>query len=146
MTTSKKGYKFIKQEEGLKLDTYSCHAGVPTIGWGHTGKEVKKGMKISLEKAEAFLKNDIRWCETVIRKYVKIDLKQHEYDALISFIFNEGFVNFKNSTLLKMINKKAPICEIEYQFSRWIYGGGRILPILQRRRRHEIKLYTKGVY
>ena len=37
----------IKKWEGLRLESYICPAGVPTIGYGHTGPNVQMGMKIT---------------------------------------------------------------------------------------------------
>ena len=68
-------------------------------------------------------------------------MKQCEFDALVSFAFNVGVENFSKSTLVRKINATAPIAEIEEQFRRCIYGGGKILPVLQGRREREIKLY-----
>jgi len=41
------------------LKAYKCPAGVWTVGWGHTGEDVKKGMEISEEDAEKFLALDL---------------------------------------------------------------------------------------
>nr|VFK04769.1 MAG: hypothetical protein BECKH772A_GA0070896_104581 [Candidatus Kentron sp. H]VFK04845.1 MAG: hypothetical protein BECKH772B_GA0070898_104961 [Candidatus Kentron sp. H]VFK08088.1 MAG: hypothetical protein BECKH772C_GA0070978_104861 [Candidatus Kentron sp. H] len=45
--------------EGLRLVPYLCPAGVPTIGYGHTGKEVSAMGRIDQETAEAFLYIDM---------------------------------------------------------------------------------------
>ncbi len=37
----------VKEFEGLYLTAYICPAGVLTIGYGHTGPDVKPGMKIT---------------------------------------------------------------------------------------------------
>ena len=55
---TQKGLDLIKKYEGLRLEAYKCPAGVWTIGYGHT-KGVIKGMKISKEEAEEFLKQDV---------------------------------------------------------------------------------------
>ena len=58
MKTSQKGIDLIKNFEGCRLDAYKCPAGVWTIGYGHTGN-VHKGMAITQEAAEAFLREDL---------------------------------------------------------------------------------------
>ena len=58
MNISKNGVDLIKQFEGLKLNAYKCPAGIWTIGWGHTGKDVFKGIKINEKEAQIFLLND----------------------------------------------------------------------------------------
>jgi lysozyme len=142
---SEKGIEFIIKEEGEILEAYICPAGVLTIGVGHTGKDVKSGMKITKEKSREFLKNDLIKFENSVNRSVKVSLTQNQFDALVSFVFNVGTGAFETSTLLKKINASASIGEIEEQFRRWNRGGGKILPILVGRREREIKLY-KGEY
>lgn len=141
MKISEKGIEFIIKEEGEVLTAYKCPAGVWTIGVGHTGKDVKKSMKITKEQSRGFLKTDIKRFEDIVNKSIKVPLKQYEFDALISFAFNVGEGAFSKSALVNKINSSAPVKEIEEQFRRWIYGGGKILPVLQGRREREIKLY-----
>ena len=43
MNTSSLGLGIIKEFEGLKLKAYTCPAGILTIGYGHTGKDVFDG-------------------------------------------------------------------------------------------------------
>ena len=116
MKISEKGINFIINEEGEKLKAYICPAGVLTIGVGHTGKDVVPGMIITKEHSRELLKNDLKHFENAVEAYVKISLKQHEYDSLISFAFNVGAEAFKKSTLLKKINALAPMIEIEAEF------------------------------
>lgn len=49
----------LKTEEGLRLEAYQDILGVWTIGYGHTGPEVKKGLKWSQHDADVALANDI---------------------------------------------------------------------------------------
>ncbi|MHD0315551.1 lysozyme [Fusobacterium varium] len=141
MKISEKGIEFIIKEEGEVLTAYLCPAKVWTIGVGHTGKDVKKGMKITKEQSRELLKSDIKRFEDIVNKSIKVPLKQYEFDALVSFAFNIGERAFSKSALVNKINISAPVKEIEAQFRRWIYGGGKILPVLQGRREREIKLY-----
>ena len=60
MNTSKYGINLIKKWESCRLTAYVCPAGVLTIGYGHTGKDVKKGMTITKKKAEELLLKDIK--------------------------------------------------------------------------------------
>lgn len=140
MKLSTKGANFIKKEEGgCRLNAYKCQAGVSTIGYGHAFK-VSKNMRITKEEAERFFRSDIARCEEVVKKYVNVKLKQHEFDALISFIFNTGPYAFPKSTMLKLINKKEFSAAAE-EFKKWKYGNGRVLPILVRRRKRERILF-----
>lgn len=141
MKISEKGIEFIIKEEGEILTAYICPAGVWTIGVGHTGKDIKKGMKITKEQSRELLKSDLSRFEDIVNKSIRAPLKQYEFDALVSFAFNIGEGAFSKSALVNKINSSAFLKEIEAQFRRWIYGGGKILPGLKARREREIKLY-----
>jgi lysozyme len=108
MKISAKGIKLIKELEGNWLTAYQCPAGVWTIGVGHTGKvglkKICKGMKITDKQSTALLKSDIKSFEKAVNTYVLVKLTQNQFDALVSFAFNEGAGNLKKSTLLKMLN------------------------------------------
>ena len=139
MRTSRKGIELIKEHEGLRLAAYLCPSGVPTIGYGHT-YNVKMGDRITAEQAERFLIGDLIVAETEVNRY-GFDLTQNQFDALVSFVYNIGAGNFRSSTLLKRLKANPNDPDIEYQFKRWVYGGGKVLPGLVRRRNEESKLY-----
>ena len=139
MRTSRKGIEFIKAHEGLRLDAYLCPAGVPTIGYGHT-HGVKMGDRITAEQAEKFLIGDLIVAETEVNRY-GLDLTQNQFDALVSFVYNIGAGNFRSSTLLKRLKANPNDPDIANQFMRWVYGDGKVLPGLIRRREDEAKLY-----
>ncbi|WP_366141535.1 glycoside hydrolase family protein [Pseudodesulfovibrio sp.] len=44
----------------------------------------------SKEKAQEMFENDVKTHEEIVKKYVKVDLSQGEYDALTHFVFNVG--------------------------------------------------------
>ena len=139
MRTSRKGIELIKAHEGLRLDAYLCPAGVPTIGYGHT-HGVKMGDRITEEQAEKFLIGDLAVVEREINRY-GFELTQNQFDALVSFVYNVGAGNFRSSTLLKKLKANPNDPDIANQFKRWVYGDGKVLPGLVRRRNEEAKLY-----
>lgn len=139
MTASVKAYDLIKRFEGLRLEAYRCPAGVLTIGYGHT-KDVRAGLRIDTEKANSLLKSDIEFIESQLNA-LDLKLTQNQYDALVSFIFNVGFNNFRQSTLLTKIRINPNDNSIMDEFLRWVYAGGKVLVGLQRRRLAEMKLY-----
>ena len=57
----------------------------------------------------------------------------HEVAAIMDFIYNVGAGNFKNSTLLRLINNKQYAMAAE-QFERWDEAGGKVMAGLLRRR------------
>ena len=147
MKTSKSGIDLIKQFEGLKLAAYKCPAGIPTIGYGHTSTVVM-GQKISEEQAEALLIRDLEGCEADVARLVNAPLKQCQFDALVSFVFNLGAGNFKTSTLLKCVKLRDKSGAVR-EFGRWVFatvGGVKTkLPGLVKRRAAEAELYARDL-
>lgn len=140
MKTSQNGINLIKQFEGCKLTAYKCPAGVWTIGYGHT-KGVKKGQKITKEQAVNFLQDDLKTFENGVKKAVKIDLNQNQFDSLVSFTYNVGLGAFRTSTLLKKLNNKD-YTGAAAEFQRWNKANGKVLNGLIRRRTAEAKLFA----
>jgi len=139
MKASEKAYSLIRQSEGLRLTAYRCPAGVWTVGYGHTSG-VTEGMTVSVEQAEEFLRQDIDAAESIINAEC-LDLRQCQFDALVSFVFNVGGGNFRKSTLLMKIRVNPDDNSIMDEFLRWVYAKGKVLPGLQKRRLAEMKLY-----
>jgi lysozyme len=119
MKASETLYSALKDFEGLRLESYLCPAGVMTIGYGHT-KGVKEGQIISKAQADTLLRGDVLIYEAQINA-LGLKLTQGQFDALISFTFNEKWDAFINSTLLKKIRINAPVAEIQSEFRKWIY-------------------------
>ena len=142
MNISKNGVDLIKQFEGLKLNAYKCPAGIWTIGWGHTGKDVFKGLKINEKEAQIFLLNDLKIHSNYIEKLTKVPLNQNQFDALVSFEYNIGYSAFKNSTLLKLLNQKKYNLAAD-EFDKWIYANKKKLNGLINRRKKEKELFLK---
>ncbi|MFA7092668.1 MAG: lysozyme [Arcobacteraceae bacterium] len=59
MKVSEQLKDFIKNYEKLELKTYQDEAGVWTVGYGHTGKNIVKNMTITQSQADSFLSNDL---------------------------------------------------------------------------------------
>lgn len=139
MTTSNQGKSLIKEAEGLRLDAYKCPAGVPTIGWGHT-KGVRMGQHITLAQAEDMLVEDIAPIERLLNG-MKINFRQEQFDALVSWIFNLGEGKFKGSTMYQRIIGNAGDEEISDQMVKWTYGGRQQLAGLMARRVKEANMF-----
>ena len=111
MHQSNNGYNIIKNFEGLRLNAYRDIAGVWTIGYGstfyHDGKRIKPGDKLAGEaQADALFRNTLGEYENTVNVFVKVPLTQNQFDALVSFTYNEGTGAFKSSTLLLKLNEK----------------------------------------
>lgn len=139
MRTSKQGKNLIKEAEGLRLEAYRCPAGTPTIGWGHT-KGVRMGQRITQAQAEDMLVEDIIPIERILNG-LKINFRQEQFDALVSWIFNLGSGNFKGSTMYKLILENARDEDITDSLIKWTYSGNQQLPGLMKRRVAEANLF-----
>ena len=139
MKISKEGLALIKKFEGCELEAYKCAAGVWTIGYGST-KSVKEGDTINQEEADNLLLHEMEEYEGYINNMVTVDLKQNEFDALVSWVFNLGPANLKASTLLKVLNAKD-YEGVPAQIKRWNKAGGKVLQGLIRRREAESLLF-----
>lgn len=68
-------------------------------------------------------------------------LRQCQWDAIVSFVFNVGIGNFRSSTLLAKIRTNPDDNSIMDEFLRWVYANGKVMKGLQKRRLAEMKLY-----
>jgi len=76
-------------KEGLKLEAYKLPGEKYfTIGYGHNGPDVKKGMKITEEQAENFLKKDIQSKINLIEKKLP---NFNEYSENLQKFVVDGF-------------------------------------------------------
>lgn len=144
--TSSKGYNLIKKFEGLATSAYKCPAGVLTIGYGHTGKDVIKGMVITELYADELLKADVAKLEHSLIKALNADeivVNQNQFDALISFSYNLGLTRLVNSTLWRYL-KEGNVKAAAGQFIRWNKANGKVLQGLTYRREAEAKLFLEA--
>jgi len=140
MKTSNKGIALIKSFENFEAKAYKCPAGVLTIGYGHTGVDVKVGQVITEQRACELLSIDLSTAERTVNNQ-NLKINQNQFDALVSFVYNCGAGNFQKSTLLKIIKVNPNSINITKAFLKWNKGGGKILNGLTRRRKEEANLY-----
>lgn len=140
---SQAGIDLIKSFEGCRLSAYKS---VPaeayyTIGYGHYGPDVKEGMTITQLQAENLLANDLTQYEAYVDDpaYVPVteELKQWQFDALVSFCFNCGAGNLRN------LCKGRTIGQIAENMTQYDKSGGIVLEGLISRRKAEVELFLK---
>ena len=78
--------------------------------------------------------------EKAVTRNVTVQLNQDQFDALVSFTFNLGEGNLKQSTLLQKVNA-GDFAGAAKEFPRWNKAGGQVLPGLVRRRASEALLF-----
>lgn len=142
MKTSQTGLNLIKSYEGCRLVAYKAVSTEKyyTIGYGHYGADVKKGMRITQAQADAYLVSDLAKFETKVNKYQgKYNFNQNQFDALVSFAYNVGSIDGLTNY------GKRTIAQISAKFSAYNKSGGKVLAGLTKRRAAEKKLFNTPV-
>lgn len=141
MTINDAGLTLIKEFEGCKLKAYPDpgSGGDPwTIGYGHTGVEVAKGLIITQDKADELLAKDVGQFAQAVHNFCQVPLTSNQFAALVSFAYNVK--GWRSSTLFKLIRAKK-YAEAAQEFPRWVYASGKVMNGLKRRRAAEQKLF-----
>lgn len=147
VNVSSKFSEHIEKLEGFKAQAYRDTGGVLTIGFGHAIKPSEVHLRtavITRDEAVALLHEDTKAAERAVNEHVTIPLSQGQFDALVSFVFNVGERQFRQSTLLRVLNK-GRCCAVPDELRRWTRDNGRVVMGLVRRREAEIALYTGAV-
>lgn len=144
LRTSQQGIEHIKGFEKLRLDAYDDGFGNPTIGWGHV-LGPSESRKITEMEAVSLLRQDIQTAEMGIKRYVKADLHQHEFDALVGLVFNIGIGRFSNSTLVTALNMGRYDLAAD-EFPKWRRANGKVVSGLVKRRAIEERIFRTGAY
>ena len=139
MKISQEGLSLIKKFEGCKLESYRSSADVLTIGYGHT-QGVFEGYKITQEKADELLQDDVCKFEVYVDYAVDSKLNQNQFDALVAWTFNLGPGNLRESTMLKVLNN-GDYESVPREMKRWNKAAGKTLDGLIRRRLAESLLF-----
>lgn len=127
-----------KQFEGCRLSAYQDIAGVWTIGWGHTGKDVYAGLQWTQEQADDALAHDLQAAAALVALYSP-GLSDGVLAAMVDFVFNLGIGNYRSSTLCKCVNAQD-WNGAKAQLLLWDHSNGQVVPGLLRRREAEAAL------
>jgi lysozyme len=141
---SAEGLRLKKYFESCKLQAYpdpGSKDGHPwTIGWGHTGKEVVKGLVWTQEQADAALAKSADKFSGGVGSLLKVPVNQNQFDALVCLAYNIGTGALSSSTLLRMLNS-GDFEGAAAQFLRWNKNDGKVMLGLARRRLAEKYLF-----
>lgn len=156
MKLSDAGIEHLIQEEGFRNEAYEDQIGKLTIGIGHllTKDELSSG-KLWVEgepirwrhgltdsQVMALKRQDSAWAEKAVNSRVLVPLTQQQFDVLVSLVFNIGAHAFGKSSLLRVLNA-GHYYRIPAKLKEWVYGGGKKLPVLVRRRDREARLWKE---
>jgi lysozyme len=153
---SKDAIEGIKKDEGVRLRPYRCPALLWTVGVGHVINpnhirvklDERKGLSIpdgwdrvlSMAEVDDILAKDLATFERGVLRLCPEGLTQGRFDALVSFSFNVGLGNLQRSTI-RMKHNRGDFDGAAEGFMAWTKAGGKELPGLVKRRKHERDLY-----
>jgi len=119
---TERGTQVLVDREGLMTTAYQDTVGVWTIGVGHTSAagppQVTAGMTITETEAFEIFDRDNDYFEHVVADTVSVPLEHHEFDAVVSFVFNIGETQWGSSTMLKLLNQGDKVAAWE-EFKKW---------------------------
>ncbi|HAT42368.1 MAG TPA: glycosyl hydrolase [Rheinheimera sp.] len=130
--------------EGKVNKVYVDPANILTSCYGHTGRELKKGMQFTDEQCLDQLATDLAKHDKQMLSAVTVPLSEGEHAAYLSFVYNVGVGSWQQSTLLKLLNKGARLSACE-QLKRWIYIDGQPSKGLANRRQAEYTMCIKDL-
>lgn len=147
MQASENCLNLIRECESFRSKPYRCPAGIPTIGYGSTryadGHSVKlTDPPITEEVASDIMKAPLGDYEAAVNRYVSVPINQNQFDALVDFAYNAGAQNLRASTLLRLLNQ-GEYDKAANEFGKWVYGGGKKLGGLIKRRELERELFEQ---
>jgi len=148
MNYSQDALDLITECEGFKAKPYICGAGQETIGYGHALREGEVFADgLTTEQALKLLQHDLIIFCIYLNQSVKVTLKQCQYDALCSLVFNWGCFKFGRSKGLRLLNQgkvKQALIEFFSKEKGVVNINGKFCQGLLNRRIVELKLWNKG--
>jgi lysozyme len=133
------GFHRVPKSDPGKAHPYICPAGYWTIGYGHLCDP--NHPPISEDEAEGYLAQDLVTALKATLRHCPVLVTESEgrLAAIVDFTFNLGAGRLQTSTLRRRVNQRNWIAAGR-ELRGWVYGGGRVLPGLLRRREAEIGL------
>ena len=145
-STTERQYEFTSQWEGVKYAPYRDVTGTWTVCRGITNAlspgfvvPGKRHTQAECQAKEVELMNLIH---REMAPLIKVPLAQEQREMLADFVWNVGITNFKNSTILKKVNK-GDCRGAGLAFNKWVYSKGVYLHGLANRRNAESYNYSK---
>lgn len=149
MTVSAAGLIGIVGYEGYSATAYKDTGGILTVGFGHTGKEVKPSTRTTVTEAMKTLGRDVGRTEKALQTCLGDDvmLTQHEWDAYTSLAYNVGTGAVCRSSIKKKLQAKqyAAACKTILSFDK-VRVKGKLVKSkgLANRRKSEYEKCMKG--
>lgn len=149
MILSDRGALALIRHEGIVPGPYLDSVGVWTYGVGHTKaagwgdpEKMPRGMPRDMNEAlrDVFrvFREDVVAYEAAVSKAVTVPLKQHEFDALVSFHYNTGAINRASAISKLNAGDKAGAADALMLWKK--------PPEIVKRRSAERRLFEDGTY
>jgi lysozyme len=148
----------IQKWEKLRLKAYRDMGtrGTPTIGWGtirySNGVAVKMGDTITKERADSELMVEVNGMIKKLHLLITVPMTPYQWEAILSFCYNEGVGAFQGSTLRRLINAGTASTDprIKANFLAWRYDHddhGSLVEVegLKNRRQDEWEMFITPV-
>lgn len=150
MDISKEGLCFLAAREGIAFTKYLDIATPPvqTIGLGATSSDIKDlkswpwDKKLSIQECFDLYKLHLQKYINAVKKALKVEVTQNEFDALVSICYNIGTSGMANSTFMKRINAKASKESIRQAILMW----NKPAKLVKTRRIPETKVFMNADY
>ncbi|MGD0737274.1 MAG: lysozyme [Terracidiphilus sp.] len=141
MQLSTKGLALLKNSEGFRSQSYLDVAGIRTIAYGHRILPTES-FPNGIDEAQGaeLLTGDVRVAENAVKRLVKVELVQCQFDALVDFVYNLGPRRLEASTLLRMLNIGRYGAAAD-ELLRWDHAGAHENAGLKARREAEFMLW-----
>ncbi len=79
--------------------------GLEEIGYGHVLRPVDQHLtRVNEAQAEQLLREDVRVFEIYLRATMRVPLQQHQFEALISLVWDVGILAFERSSIRWLLN------------------------------------------
>ena len=131
------GFHRVPKNDPLRrAHPYICPAGFWTVGFGHLCKPDHP--PITEMEAEVYLAQDLTTALTATLRYCPVLATESDsrLAAIVDFTFNLGAGRLQTSTLRRRVNQRD-WANAGQELRRWVYGGGKVLPGLVKRREAE---------
>ncbi len=134
------GFNRVPKNDPLRrAHPYICPAGFWTVGYGHLCKPDHP--PVNETEAAVYLAEDLMMALAATLRYCPVLAAEPEsrLAAIVDFTFNLGAGRLQTSTLRRRVNRLDWPSAVQ-ELSRWVHGGGKVLPGLVVRRQAEAAL------
>lgn len=143
MKVSNRGLAELVSHEGIVTSRYRDSVGVWTIGVGHTAaagppNPANDSKVYSVADMMELFRKDVVKYENDVARAINVPLKQHQFDALVSFHYNTGAI--ARASLTTAINA-GDFSRAADLFMQWVKPAE-----IKKRREAEQKLFRDGTY